>query len=82
MISLITCFFFFSFSFLNDFFVFILHTLVLCLCEGKSSDPLELELRTVVSHHVCGWDRTGPLEEQQAPLTVAPFLSPRAYCTG
>ena len=40
------------------------------------SDPLELELQTVVSHHVVLGMDTGPLEEHPALFTSEPPLQP------
>ena len=45
------------------------------MCIGvKVSDPLQLDLQTVVSCHV----GAGPLEEQSVLLTTEPSLQPLA----
>ena len=46
-----------------------LHVCMYPMCAPEeSSDPLELEFKTVVGHHV------GPLQEQKVLLTTEPSL--------
>lgn len=70
-------------SFLKYSFLFYILS-VSHMCSGyfggqkRALDLLELEVQIVVSCLMCVWrTKVGPLEEQEMPLMVKPFLHPQ-----